>query len=141
MSDCRAASSSSITCTTGSLAIVEFLRNDTAKREAEDRSAAWIGLDRDLPAMRFDDGARDRQSNPHALLFRGDERLEQPSTLYPERSRPRVGNANGNHVVCCGRGRDNKLAAIGALHGLNRVAQQIEQDLLNLDLVDKNEVD
>ena len=33
-----------------------------------------------------------------------------------------------------------QLAAFGGLHGLQSVAQQIEQHLLNLDLVDKNEV-
>src|SRR5580704_7164242 len=140
VSDCRAASSSSITCTIGSFAIVAFLRGGSAKREAKDRSAACIWLDHDLPAMRFDDSARDRQSDSQSLLFRGDERLEQARDDIRSDPGPRVGHANGNHVVCYRRGRDDKLAPNGALHGLNRVAQQIEQDLLDLDLVDKYEV-
>ena len=73
----RAASSSSITWTTGSLAIGACLRTDATKRETENRSAAGVGLHRDLPAMGLDDGARNRQPNPHALPFRGDEWLEQ----------------------------------------------------------------
>lgn len=74
----RAASSSSITWTTGSVAIGELLRSDTPQREPENRSAGRIGLYRDLPAMGFDDGARDGQPNPHALPLRRYERLEQP---------------------------------------------------------------
>ena len=53
----------------------------------------------------------------------------------------RVGNFDGNHLVFGWIGGNIQLAAFGGLHGLNRVAQQIEQDLLNLNLVDKNKVD
>ena len=78
---------------------------------------------------------------PMPCCFRGDERLEQLRRHIRCDAGPRVGNIDGNHVVNCGPGRDNQFATFRTLHRLNRVAQQIEQHLLNLDLVDKDEVD
>ena len=47
----------------------------------------------------------------------------------------------GNHVVRSGRGGDDELAAIGRLHGFEGVAQQVEQNLLNLYFVDQDQID
>jgi hypothetical protein len=65
-----------------------FLWKDTAEREAENRSPDRIGLCCDLPAMRFDDGARYRgtRSPPstgnRALQTRLQESVFQERTQY-----------------------------------------------------------
>src|SRR5262249_61433558 len=64
----RTASSSSITWTMDlSGGIAEILPARGPQREAEDRSAVRIGLHRDLPAVRLDNGAADRQADTHAV--------------------------------------------------------------------------
>jgi hypothetical protein len=57
-------------------------RRDTTKRETENRSAAGVGLDRDLPAMGLDDGARNRYLRQHRapLLAVWGKNDPQPST-------------------------------------------------------------
>jgi hypothetical protein len=74
--DYRAASSSSMTCTTGSLGIVECLRIDDTQRESEDRSAAGVWRDGDLPTVRFNNGTGNRETNTQAASFRRGEGLE-----------------------------------------------------------------
>src|SRR5579884_3647848 len=89
-SDCRLASSSSMTWTmTASdgiadlLVVVRFdllfdlLLGHCGQRQREHRAAARVRARRDGPAVRLDDRARDRQTDSHALRLAGDERLEQ----------------------------------------------------------------
>jgi hypothetical protein len=60
----------------GSLAIVEFLRIDAAQRKSEYRSATGVWRDGNLPPVRFDNSAGNREANPHATSFRRGEGLE-----------------------------------------------------------------
>src|SRR6516225_2650807 len=100
-SDSRCPSSSSTTCTTGcaaafSEAIAALLVYDR-QRESKNCATARIWPRRDRAAMRFDNRARDRKANPHAMALGGDEWLKQ--------------------LI------------------VDRIAHEIEQDLLNLDPV------
>src|SRR5262245_58636169 len=79
-SDCRTSSSSSITWTSTLDDIAEILLGHRAQREAKDGPTAGVWLDHDLAAVRFDDGARDRQADPHSLGLGRDERLKQLRT-------------------------------------------------------------
>src|SRR5438309_5272126 len=97
---------------------------DGAKREPENRSAARIGLGFDLAAMRFHDGARDRQPNSHAFTLGRDERLKQLRHDYRIDTGTGVGHADRDHVVSRGGGGYYKLAAFGGFHRLTGVAQQ-----------------
>src|SRR5262249_56218886 len=47
----------------------------------------------------------------------------------------------GDHVVVAGGGRNNELAFLRRLHGLDGISEQVQQNLLNLHLVDKDEID
>src|SRR5262249_58064670 len=76
-SECRTASSSSTTWTTGLDGMADLLVGHGLQGEAENRTAARVAVGSDLPAMRLDDGARDRQTHPHAVALGRDEGLEQ----------------------------------------------------------------
>src|ERR1700722_13118002 len=77
-SDSRKPSSSSMMWTVPVLdGIAGLLPGHCGQREAEHRPASGIGPSHDGAAVRFHDGARDRQADPHALAFGGDERLEK----------------------------------------------------------------
>src|SRR5215510_9087222 len=140
-SDCRTASSSSITCTMTSDGIADFLPVDRAQREAKDRAAGRIGLHPDVAAMRLDDGARDRQADPHAMPLGGEERLEQLRSRLFRNAVSGVGHADGDHAVLAGSGGHDELAPGRLLHGLDRVAHEVEQHLLDLHLVGEHKLD
>ena len=98
-------------------------------------------MHRHLASVRLDDRARNRKPNFHSLPFRGDERQEKPRSDFRRDTMAGVGDIDRDHAVTGGRGHDRQLAAVGAFQCLERVAQEIEQDLLNLDLIDQNKVD
>src|SRR5215471_5791072 len=138
----RTASSSSITWTMDwSGGIAGILPARGPQRETKDRSTAGIGLHRDLSAVGLDDGAADRQADTHAVALVGDKGLEELRRQFRRDPGSRVGHADGDHVVLADCGGDDELASLRRLHGLDGVSQQIEQNLLNLHLVDKDEID
>src|SRR5581483_1846067 len=119
--------------------IAEFLLAHAAKREAKHRAAVRIGLGPDASAMRFDYGAADRKSDAHALAFGGNERLEE---LFHHVGADAA--AGVRHTYCDDAvrrsGRDGEMARRRVLHGFDRVADEIEQHLLHLDLVGEYKV-
>src|SRR6516225_10657260 len=139
-SDSRSASSSSMILTSRraagfSEAIAAFLLAHSRQGKCEDRAAGWIWSRRDRTAMRLDDRARYRQAYSHAMAFGGDEWLKQLIGNLRRDSAASISDANFDHVVGGRRGCDDKFARCGGLHCVDRVAHEIEQDLLNLDLV------
>src|SRR5664279_5877598 len=99
VSESRAASSSSMTCTTGLDGIADLLLTDTSERKMENCASARIGFGPDLPAMRFDDRPANRQANPYALLLRRDERLKELGYHIRRNSRSGVGHTHPNHII------------------------------------------
>src|SRR6516164_9645685 len=138
----RTASSSSMTWTMGlSDGIAEVLLGRGPQREAKDRSAVGIGLHNDLSAVGLDNGAADRQADTHAVALVGDKGLEELRHQFLRDPGPRVGNADGDHVVVAGSGGNDELASLRRLHGLDGIAQQVQQNLLDLHLIDEDEID
>src|SRR6266516_4465268 len=121
-----------MTCTTELPGIADFLFADRAKREVENRTSLRVGLQPDLPAVRLDDRPRDRKADAHSLALGGDEWLEQLRRDFLGNSRPGVGNADRDHVVIGRAGGNDQLAAMRCLHGVDRIAYQVDQDLLHL---------
>src|SRR5215472_16155530 len=143
VTDCRTASSSSMTWTTGSdgAVIVHVLLRHRAQREAEYRSAAGICIGPDSAAVRFDDRPADREPDPHAVALRRDERLEQLRHDLWGDADAAVGHADLDHAAL-GRGcHQDQLAALRIFHGFQGVSHQIEDHLLDLHFVGKNQVD
>src|SRR5215469_9618251 len=141
--DSRSPSSSSMICTTGcaaafSEAIAAFLLAYGRQCEAKDGAAPWIWPWRDRAAMRFDDGARNRQTDSHALAFGGDEWLKQLIGNLRCDSRAGIRDTDFDHVTGGEGGRNHEFAYRGGLHRVDRVADKIKQDLLNLHLVRKH---
>src|SRR5262245_53932079 len=138
----RTASSSSMTWTMGlSGGIAEILPAGGPYGEPKDRSAVGIGLHRDLPAVRLDNGAADRQADAHAVALVGDKGLEELRHQFRRDPGPRVGHTDGDHGVVAGCGGNDELASLRRRHRLDRIAQQIQQNLLDLHLVDEDEID
>src|SRR6476659_571837 len=140
--DSRMASSSSMTCTTGlSDGIADLLLGHRPQREAKGRAAGGVGARSNLSAMGLDNGAGNRQADAHAVAFVGDEGLEQMSRYVRRNPRAGVRDADSEHTVLVGGGRNRELAPLRGFHGFDGVAQQVEQNLLNLHLVGEDEVD
>src|SRR5262249_49557191 len=138
----RTASSSSMTWTMDlSDGIAEILLARGLYGEAKNRSTAGIGLHRDLSTMGLDNGAADRQADTHAVTLVGDKGLEELRHHFLRDPGPGVGHADGDHIVIAGSGGNNELASLRRLHGLDGIAQQVQQNLLDLHLVDKDEID
>src|SRR6516225_6063488 len=138
----RTASSSSMTWTMDlSGGIAEILPAGGPHRKPKARSADGIGLHPDLSAVGLDNGAADRQADTHAVALVGDKGLEELRHQFLRDPGPGVGNADGDHIVVAGGGGNDELASLRRLHGLDGIAQQVQQNLLDLHLVDKNEID
>ena len=98
-----------------------------------------LGSTDDLAAMAFDDGTRDRQTDSHAVAFGRDERLKQLVGDFRRNARPGIGDKDF-HQFAVRPARNQQFPARGLLHGLDRIADQVQQYLLDLDLVDQDEV-
>src|SRR6476620_5921774 len=104
-----AASSSSMTCTTGLDGIADHLPADASESKVKHCPSSSIGFSPYLPAMRFDDGSANRQTDPHPLLFGGDEGLKELGRHVWRNSRPGIGHGDANHIAIGRRGRQEKL--------------------------------
>jgi hypothetical protein len=102
---------------------------------------AGLGSTVICPPWASTNGAADRQADTHAVAFVGDKGLEELRHQFRRDSGPRVDHADGDHIVVAGRGGNDELASLRRLHRFDGVAQQVQQNLLNLHLVDKDEID
>src|SRR3954468_6008622 len=111
--DSRMASSSSMTCTTGlSDGIADLLLGHRPQREAKGRAAGGVGARSNLSAMGLDNGAGNRQADAHAVAFVGNEGLEQMSRYVRRNPRAGVRDADSEHTVLVGGGRNRELAPL-----------------------------
>jgi hypothetical protein len=76
----------------------------------------------------------------HGLLRR-EEWLEQIRLDIVAEASPGIGYRNLDHVVCYPHVRRNQLTVAGASHGLQRIAEQIDQDLLDLNPIGQYQVE
>src|SRR5690242_14576800 len=145
-SDSRRPSSSSMTCTTRNAAafsdaIAVLLFVDERQREGEDRAAARIWPLRDRAAMRLNNRARDRQPDAHAVGFGGDEGLKELVGDLGRDAAAGIGDADFDHIIGGGGGGDDEFARRRGFHRVDRVANQVEQNLLHLHFVSENVVE
>src|SRR5579875_1546549 len=108
------------------------------QREGKDRAAARIGGNAKHATMGFDDGAANRQSHAHALRFGCDKGLEQPLGNFGGDAGAGVDHPDFHRAAGVQRGSDLEFALLAALHRLDRIADQIDEDLLQLDFVDRH---
>src|SRR5262245_18652322 len=139
-SESRAASSSSITCTVeASAGIVEFLMGHGPERKPKNSATGRVGLAADLPTMAFDDGARDRKSDTHAMAFRCYKGMKELRGNFGGDAHSGISHADGDHAFSGRRCGNQQLTLCAALHGFDCVSYQVQQDLLNLHFVSQDQ--
>src|SRR3984957_3202752 len=131
-SDRSTASSSSRTETVRSVAIC---RSAGPKGKAKDGSTPGIRLRRQLAVVRLDNRPRNRQSQPHAIVFIRDEWLKQPAGNIVGNSTPNIGDGDLDHVVIESPRRQGDLPRFLIGHRLKRIADQVDDHLLDLNAV------
>src|SRR6185436_12672283 len=107
--------------------------------ESEHGAMRLVRVGPQASAMGFDDGAADRKADPDAGGLRREEGPEDPLAILGGDTGPRVSNRNEQPLRArCGA--DGKLARalIEASHGLDRVHDQIQHDLLQLNPISVN---
>src|ERR1700694_4698454 len=126
------ASSSSRTETARSVAIC---RSAGRKGKAKNGSTPGIRIRRQLAVVRLDNRPRNRQSQPHAIVFARDEWLKQPAGNIAGNSRSNIGDGDLDHVVIESPRRQGDLPRFLIGHRLKRIADQVDDHLLDLDAV------
>src|SRR5438270_7442924 len=104
----------------------------------EDRASGRRRFKPDAAAVSLDDRPADGQSDTHAVLLRCDERLEQ---LFGDRfadSRAGVFDAHAHQIRRLPIGPDGQASDWSIHHRVDRVADQVDENLLNLDPYDEN---
>src|SRR5688572_17582390 len=141
-SESRTASSSSTIKTSLSAGIMTIL---ICQRNCKAEGDAAFGVRGRVQSttMGVDDRSANRQAQPHALCLGGLERLEQLGLDLRRKARAgiRDGDLRQRSIGARlhGDGRDQHMPRWRALrHGFNAVADEIEDDLLDLDLVDED---
>src|SRR6185295_13983849 len=111
----------------------------TSRRDAklERHAAAVVALGPDAAVMRLDDGSADGQSHSHAPRLGREERVEkmlfrrvvQPGAAVPDLE------VDGAILAHEGTERQRAPGPLHGVHRLNRIHDEIYQDLLQLDAV------
>src|SRR4051812_8321197 len=86
-------------------------------------------------AMGLDDRAADRQTHTHAVWFGGEHGLEDPLDIFLADSSSGVLDRDRDRAVTKLGAYAQKPALCGDCHRLDRVRDQIQQQLLQLNLV------
>jgi hypothetical protein len=87
----------------------------------------------------FDDGTADGQTHAQAIRLRRAKRFENTLDIVHRKSGPGIGHLQTN-LAHCEKCADSQspLACFAWCHGLNRILDQIHQDLLDLQGVGSN---
>src|SRR5215469_1042220 len=117
------------------LSLMGRLHAGKGNRELKDGAAAFVGPGRDAAAMRLDDGSANRETDTHSVRLAGYERLKQMLGDLGIDSGTGIDHREQCDVVAS-RHRDGEVAPARRFHRLDRVADEIERDLLYLHLVD-----
>src|SRR5262245_38179277 len=89
------------------------------------------------PAVRLDDRTADREPHAHPLLFRREERLEQ--LVRTRDARAAIADLGLDHIAYPAYAYSENPVTRGGDHCVCGVAHQVDQDLLNLDAVERDE--
>src|ERR1700722_9385123 len=129
----RSTASSSSRTETGRL--VAICRSAGRKSKAKNGSTPGIRLRRQLAAVRLDYRTRNPQSQPHAIVFARDEWLKQAAGNIAGNSRSNIGDGDLDHVVIESPRRHGDLPRFLIGHRLKRIADQVDDHLLDLNAV------
>src|SRR5258706_6775580 len=88
--------------------------------------------------MNLNDRLADHQSHAHAALLGGDEGLKQLLAYRLSQARTGIANRDGHILVVKPAGDYRNFLLFRLLHRFGGVADQIDQNLLYLDFVDKH---
>src|SRR4029453_12040173 len=108
------------------------------KGKAKHGSTPGIRLRNQLAVVRVDNRTRNRQSQPHAVMFARDEWLKQPTGNIVGNTRSNIGDGDLDHVVIEGFRRHGDLPGCLICHRLKRIADQIDDHLLDLNAVQQS---
>ena len=89
--------------------------------------------------MAFDNGAANRETNPHACDFTADERLKQPLGNAVGEAWTIVTDLDDNAPGRVALGADPNLpwhVMLGAIDRLSRIANKVQKNLLDLRTID-----
>jgi hypothetical protein len=92
----------------------------------------------DSPTMSFDDRLTNRQADAHPLFLGRDERLEEPAHDFRRQSRSSIGHNEFHEIRVYARCLDGEFTSRRTLHRFYAVADEVEQHLPHLNLVDQN---
>src|SRR4029077_4185647 len=90
--------------------------------------------------MGFDNAAADRKANSHASLLGGKEGLKQARFDLLSKAVAGVRNGDADHLFLNWYVRNGQLPTIGRQHRFERVAEEVYQNLLDLDAIGENKV-
>jgi hypothetical protein len=111
------------------------------QREPKDGAARLMLVGPRSSAMGLDDGAANRKANPHSDGLRGHKGLENQLAILRSDARPLVAYRDEQALRRAQFRADHQFASvvIGAGHGLYRVHDQIQHDLLQLNSISLNQ--
>ena len=90
--------------------------------------------------MLLDDRPADRQAKPESLLIGRREGLEQPVCYRCGQAEPGIGDGDANRVHTLGSGADRQFANLAGRHRLQGIADQVDENLLDLNRGDEDGV-
>src|SRR5215510_11172979 len=131
-SDWRTASSSSTMCTTKLSGIAAS--HIALQGKAEQSPALRICLSPHLSAMCFDDALGDGETDSHAGWLGGDERLKKSREDFLGKAVSRIDDPDLDHAMVQQGRFNHELLLRTPLHGFDRIADQVKENLLNLHL-------
>src|ERR1700722_17172286 len=138
---CRTPSSSSIRCTTASSAILLILVSQGLDGQAEDCPAARVRLHPEPSTMRLDYSSGNRQPDPHSMSLGRDEGLKKLIGDLLGYAGSGISDSHFHHFIVRLRCGDRQLPTRRLLHRLDRVTQEVQDNLLDLNLVDQHKRD
>src|SRR2546430_2576887 len=112
-----------------------FTRHACRKAKVEGCAAISIVCSPELSSMRSNDGTTDRKPQPHSLLFRGEERLEDLFHFFLRNAATPVGNRYKYFAVPVLGSSANEQSALRSFainHRVTSIDHEIKQHLLKL---------
>src|SRR6267378_3834271 len=87
--------------------------------------------------MLFDNGARNRQANPHTVVLSCVERFEKPVGSLGIETDPRIFHAEERPIAFVSFGPDQQLpgAIMDGIHRVRTIPEEVQDYLLKLDSV------
>src|SRR6266567_395583 len=99
---------------------------------------AVVRLRPNSPTMRIDDRLANRQANTHPFLLGRDKGLEEAADNFRWQSWSRIRNNEFHVVVVHAHRLDREFTPRNTLHRLDAIADEVEEYLPHLNLVDEN---